>query len=124
MLEMILEASGLQIECGLFLWLSSDVGKLLKVMDVSCMGCGELVPNNGERHHWRPRSSMGRAMELGRMGKKTWGLLTMTWGSSSYSSSDLGRSRWEIGLRHHGSLRWKMMGLGTISSNSGEVEGM
>jgi hypothetical protein len=78
MLEMIPGVSRLQIECGLFLCLSSDVGKLLKVMDVLCMGCGELVPNNGEMHHWRPRSSMGRAMEMGRMGKKTWGLLIMT----------------------------------------------
>ena len=41
-LEMIPRASGLQIECGLFLWLTSDVGKLLRVMDVTCMVCVEL----------------------------------------------------------------------------------
>ena len=32
--EMIPEASGHQIECGLFLWLSSDVRRLLNVLDV------------------------------------------------------------------------------------------
>ena len=42
MSEMIPGTSGLQIECGLFLWLSSDVGKLLQVMDVTCMVCVEL----------------------------------------------------------------------------------
>jgi hypothetical protein len=42
MLEMILGASGLQIECDLFLWVFSDVGKLLQVMDVTCMVYVEL----------------------------------------------------------------------------------
>ena len=42
-LEMIPRASGLQIECGLFLYLSSDVGKLLQVMDVPCMFYGKVI---------------------------------------------------------------------------------
>ena len=36
-----------RIECGLFLLLSSDVGKLLQVLDETCMGCGELNLVNG-----------------------------------------------------------------------------
>jgi len=44
MLRSIPGAYGLRIECSLFLWLSSDVGNLLQVLDVSCMGCGELDP--------------------------------------------------------------------------------
>ena len=51
MLEMILGASGLQIECGLFQWLSSDVGKLLQVMDVPSMVCVELDPIHGGGGH-------------------------------------------------------------------------
>ena len=51
MLEMIPRASGLQIKCGLLLWLTSDVGKLLEVMDVPCMGCGELDPIHGGGGH-------------------------------------------------------------------------
>ena len=50
-LEMIPGTSGLQIESGLFLWLSSDVGKLLQVMDVPCMGCGELDLIHGGGGH-------------------------------------------------------------------------
>ena len=50
-LEMIPGASGLQIECGLFLRLTSDVGKLLEVMDVPCMGCGELDHIHGGGGH-------------------------------------------------------------------------
>ena len=46
----------------MFLWLSSDVGKLLQVMDVPCMVVVELAPIN---HHWRPRSSMGWPCEVG-----------------------------------------------------------
>jgi hypothetical protein len=42
-LEMIPGASKLQIECGLFLWLTSDVGKLLQVMVVPCMCCGKVI---------------------------------------------------------------------------------
>ena len=51
MLEMIFRASGLQIECGLFLWLTSDVGKLLQVMDVPFMVCVELDPIHGGGSH-------------------------------------------------------------------------
>ena len=51
MLEMIPGASGLQIECGLFLWLTSDMERLLEVMDVPCMGCGELDPIHGGGGH-------------------------------------------------------------------------
>ena len=58
---MISGASGLQIECGLFLWLTSDVGKLLQVIDVACMVCVELKLVNGEIHH-------ERAMELNGVG--------------------------------------------------------
>ena len=43
MLRSIPGASGLQIDYGLFLWLSSDVGNLLQVLDVPCMGYGELA---------------------------------------------------------------------------------
>ena len=50
-LEMIPGASGLQIECGLFLWLTSDVGKLLQVLDVTCMGCSEPDPIYGGDGH-------------------------------------------------------------------------
>ena len=49
-LEMIPGASGLQIECGLFVWLTSDVGKLLQVLDVPCKCCGELDFVNGGNH--------------------------------------------------------------------------
>ena len=41
-MEMIPGASGLKIKCGLFLWLTGDVGKLLQVMDDICMVCFEL----------------------------------------------------------------------------------
>ena len=51
MLVSIPGASGLQIECGFFLWLSSDVGKLLQVMDVTCMGYGELELIHGGGGH-------------------------------------------------------------------------
>ena len=51
MLEMILGASRLQIECGLFVWLSSDVGKLQQVLDVTCMVCVELDPIHGGGGH-------------------------------------------------------------------------
>ena len=50
-LEMILGASRLQIECGLFVWLSSDVGKLQQVLDVTCMVCVELDPIHGGGGH-------------------------------------------------------------------------
>ena len=53
MLEMIPGASGLQIECSLFLWLSSDVGKLLQVLVVPCIKSGKLDLVNGEIHHER-----------------------------------------------------------------------
>ena len=65
MLESISGASGLRIECGLFLWLASDVGKLLQVMDVTCMGCGELeLIHGGDGHGWS-KNSMGMAKGLG-----------------------------------------------------------
>ena len=51
MLEMIPGASELQIECGLFQWLSSDVGMLLQVMDVPSMVCVELDPIHGGGGH-------------------------------------------------------------------------
>ena len=54
MLGSIPGASELRIKCGLFLWLSSDVGKLLQVLDVPCMGCGELDHlHGGGGHGWR-----------------------------------------------------------------------
>lgn len=59
MSEMISRASGLQIKCNLFLWLSSDVEKLLQVMDVSCIKCGELILINGRNHHGRGMELMG-----------------------------------------------------------------
>lgn len=40
--EVIPMASGLQIECVLFLRSSSDVKNLLQVLDVSCIKCGEI----------------------------------------------------------------------------------
>ena len=43
----------------MFLWLSSDVGKLLQVMDVPCMGCGELYLVNGGNHHGGDMELMG-----------------------------------------------------------------
>jgi hypothetical protein len=61
MSEMIPGASGLQIECGLFLWFARDVEKLLKVIDSICVDYGELVLIHGEIHHWR-------TMELDRNG--------------------------------------------------------
>ena len=51
MLGSILGASGLQIGCGLFLWLTSDDGKLLQVMDVPFMVCVELAPIHGGGSH-------------------------------------------------------------------------
>ena len=42
---------GVQIECGLFVWLSSDVGKLQQVLDVTCMVCVELDPIHGGGGH-------------------------------------------------------------------------
>ena len=45
------EQSGLRIECDLFLSLSSDVGKLLQMLDVTCMGCGELDHIHGGGGH-------------------------------------------------------------------------
>jgi hypothetical protein len=39
-LEMIPGASGLLIECGLFLWLSIDIGKLLKLLDHHAWSAG------------------------------------------------------------------------------------
>jgi hypothetical protein len=42
-LEMIPRASELQIKCGLFLWLTSNVEKVLQVMDAACMCCGKVV---------------------------------------------------------------------------------
>ena len=51
MLEMIPGASGLQIECSLFLWLSSDVGMLLQGIDVACMECVELELIHGGDGH-------------------------------------------------------------------------
>ena len=51
MLEMILGASRLQIECGLFLWFSSDVENLLLVLDMSCIGCVKLDPIHGGGGH-------------------------------------------------------------------------
>jgi hypothetical protein len=56
---MIPGASMLQIECGLFLWLSSDVKKLLKVMDLPCMGCVELELIHGGGGHGWGKNSMG-----------------------------------------------------------------
>ena len=56
-LEMISGASGLQIKCGLFLWLSSDVRKLFQVLDVSCMVCEELVLIHGGNPPLGPWSS-------------------------------------------------------------------
>ena len=54
MLGSIPGASKLLIECGLFLYLFSDVGKLLQVLDVPCMGCGELDHiHGGGGHGWR-----------------------------------------------------------------------
>jgi hypothetical protein len=70
MLRSIPRASGLQIECGLFLWLSSDVGNLLQVFDVPCMGCGELKLVHGENHHERAMELNGMlAWVEGRMGE-------------------------------------------------------
>ena len=57
MLEMIPGASGLQIKCGLFLWLSIDVRKVFQVLDVPCMGCDEINLVNGE-------TTMGGVREL------------------------------------------------------------
>ena len=81
-LEMIPGTSGLQIECGLFLWLTSDVGKPLQVMDVLCMCCGKVVHQNGEYHHGRRCSSWGNLLGLARMKMDAVGVLTMLWGSS------------------------------------------
>ena len=58
---MISGASALQIKCGLFLWPSRYVEKLLQLMDVACMVCVELKLVNGEIHH-------ERAMELNGVG--------------------------------------------------------
>ena len=65
MLEMIPGASRLQIECGLFLWLTSYVGKLLQVMDVPCMCYGELKLIHGSDGHGEGKNSMGMAKGLG-----------------------------------------------------------
>jgi len=56
---MILGASELQIECSLFLWLTSDVGKLLQVLDVTCMVVVELELVHGGNHHGRDMELMG-----------------------------------------------------------------
>ena len=68
MLEMIPGASGLQIECGLFLWLTNDMGKLLQVMDVPCI---ELI-HGGDGHVWG-KNSMGMAKGLGEDDVRLWG---------------------------------------------------
>ena len=72
-LEMIPGTSGLQIECGLFLWLSSDVGKLLQVMDVPCMGCGELDPIHGGGGHGREVKLMNWPWEVREDEIRLWG---------------------------------------------------
>ena len=63
---------------------------------------------------------MERAMEMGMMGKKAWGLLTMAWGTSKCSSSD-GDDLWRD-IDHgylHCSLKKKAWWKGG-SSNSGD----
>ena len=67
-LEMIPGASRLQIKCGLFLWLSGDVGKLLQVLDVTCMVCVELDPIHGGGGHGWEVKLMGWPWEVGDFG--------------------------------------------------------
>ena len=67
MLEMIPRASGLKIECGLFLWLTGDVGKLLQVIDVICIVCVELDLIHGGGGHGLSKNSMGWPRGLGKM---------------------------------------------------------
>ena len=70
---MIPGASGLQIECSLFLWLSSDLGKFLQVMDVTCMGCGELDLIHGGGGHGWSKNSMGMDKGIGEDDVGLWG---------------------------------------------------
>jgi len=65
MLGSIPGASGLQTECGLFLWLSSNVGKLLQVLDVICMVIVELEIVHGGNHHERAMELNGMLARVG-----------------------------------------------------------
>ena len=61
---MVYGAFGLQIERGLFLWPARDVGKLLQVLDSTCVGCGKLDPNilreaPGGRSAWEHLHGLG-----------------------------------------------------------------
>ena len=57
---MIPRASGLQIECGLFLGLTSDVGKPLQVMDVPCMCCGKAIHKKWLISPWETMELMAK----------------------------------------------------------------
>ena len=81
-LEMIHRPSGLQIECGLFLWLTSDVESFYKRWMCHACVVGRPSTKNGEYHHGRPWSSWGNLPGLGRMKMEAMGVLTMPWGSS------------------------------------------
>ena len=90
MLKMIPGASGLRIECGLFLWLSSDVGNLLQVLDVPwwwwpwsvwSSNTSMVVVDMDERG-----SFWEWPLEVGRMKMGIRDVLTMSWGSSNCSS--------------------------------------
>jgi hypothetical protein len=71
----------------LFLWLSRDVRKVFQVLESPCMGCGEFALINGEIHHWRTMELGGNGDWEGMMKMGVMGSLTMTWGTSIYSSS-------------------------------------
>jgi len=119
-LEMIPGASGLQIECGLFLWLSSDVGMLLQGIDVACMECVELeLIHGGDGHGWG-QISMEMAMGLGEEEDGLRGSLTMPWGSSKRSSSAGNTAQREIELRAPPCLEVEDDGF-WAPSNSGEA---
>ena len=96
MLESIPGASGLQIECGLFLWSPSDVRNSFLVLDSSCAKCAKVTPNHGEKHRWRAMEFMGKVIGMGK--KDFGGSLTIPWGTTKHSGSAWGCLVKEIDL--------------------------
>jgi hypothetical protein len=83
------------------------------------MGCGELELVHGENHHER---AMELLLGLREGREKGWGLLTMLWVSSTYSSLPWYGLRKEIELWDAMCSRLKVMTWGPPPT-SGKVDG-